>query len=559
MALVQQTTHTGAGNSNKSFAGATGANALLVWVAGIRANVSLATVTTSGLTWTKRAELSATSSRIEIWTAWDSAGGVARNVAWTGLGGGDTMDANLVEFDGFPDGVSVDVSDTFSNASGTAQRCSNAGITTTQLNTVIICGWEGASAINLSSRGDSVTSFTGVGRSANGYRIVTSSTVTLDGDMTFVQSEVGPGAIVALYNPATNSSPTLTVHTTSQGAVGSLTPSFEMTGADVDGDTLEYYGEITDNPDAFTGGESLEDNYGGSDGTGYTVHLNPVPSTYAWNGLPQIDDRMFQSFRGNGGRITGASFFFGAHETTPTDTNGSAYALIYALEQTSTNVSGTPLSGSWYKPQGAPDTVISGTPTPGWLAISDPLAFNPGASGQDWRKCTFSGGQVVQTVKGAWYGVALWWVPAGYATTPSTNTIACAARSGSGAAHAGNLWFDGPGNYGLYNNGGDDCWFRVYETYDLLSFNSTTGSDWINTVNGGDTHPFTAGERVRYTVPAELGLRSGVTYYARFYAIDPAGSNAASAWSSTITFLAGHPDARRLVVRPRPFAPGLPR
>lgn len=60
-------------------------------------------------------------------------------------------------------------------------------------------------------------------------------------------------------------------------------------------------------------------------------------------------------------------------------------------------------------------------------------------------------------------------------------------------------------------------------------------SGFANPDNGGDTDPFTSGDNIQFTVQAGDALATG-TYYWRVRGIDPSGSNAFGAWSSTRSF-----------------------
>ena len=64
---------------------------------------------------------------------------------------------------------------------------------------------------------------------------------------------------------------------------------------------------------------------------------------------------------------------------------------------------------------------------------------------------------------------------------------------------------------------------------------SGTDSGFANTVNGGDTDPFTSGEKVGFTVQAGDALADD-TYYWRARAIDPNGINTWSSWTTTRSF-----------------------
>jgi hypothetical protein len=103
-------------------------------------------------------------------------------------------------------------------------------------------------------------------------------------------------------------------------------------------------------------------------------------------------------------------------------------------------------------------------------------------------------------------------------------------------SHAGNAYIDG---YSEANNGvllTMDINFRVYESYVLLDKVSGTDSGFVNTVTGGDTDPFNAGEKVSFTVQSGDALDWGTTYYWRARVTDPSGTAVYSSWSATRSF-----------------------
>ena len=69
----------------------------------------------------------------------------------------------------------------------------------------------------------------------------------------------------------------------------------------------------------------------------------------------------------------------------------------------------------------------------------------------------------------------------------------------------------------------------------LDKFSVIPDATFINTVDGEDTHPFTSGQKIRYTVQAGDAFSLG-TYYWRVKGKDPAGMNIYGDWSSTRSF-----------------------
>mgnify|MGYP000898356396 CR=1 FL=1 len=69
----------------------------------------------------------------------------------------------------------------------------------------------------------------------------------------------------------------------------------------------------------------------------------------------------------------------------------------------------------------------------------------------------------------------------------------------------------------------------------ILSKASDTDAGFANTVSGGDTDPFNAGEKVSFTVQGGDALAAGL-YYWRARCADPAGSNTFSDWTTGRSF-----------------------
>jgi hypothetical protein len=98
------------------------------------------------------------------------------------------------------------------------------------------------------------------------------------------------------------------------------------------------------------------------------------------------------------------------------------------------------------------------------------------------------------------------------------------------------MYIDG---YSIPNNGvflTADAIFQLYQNLTTLTKVSDTDPGFVNTVNGLDTDPFTAAQKIAYTVQAGEEVDPYVTYYWRVRCIDPAGSNLWSSWSATRTF-----------------------
>lgn len=81
----------------------------------------------------------------------------------------------------------------------------------------------------------------------------------------------------------------------------------------------------------------------------------------------------------------------------------------------------------------------------------------------------------------------------------------------------------------IYQNTNTSVVQYDFQTSLLVNADSTTGQGFENLVVPGNTHPFTAGQRIGYTPP--VNLEQG-TYYWRVRVKDPQGTNTWTAWSS---------------------------
>lgn len=309
--------------------------------------------------------------------------------------------------------------------------------------------------------------------------------------------------------PSGNARPTIALNTADATEFDTATPALEFTGSDAEDDDLEYNIQINSNPSFPADGSALADNY--NSGGGLTIHPNPDAVASTWLGQIMVDDRPGQSFTALGGILDKISIYFQSDSAT----DGNAYIRVYAHEGTFGTTS-APLDAA------APE----GTPTPGWLAISDALPCDTEMS-SGFYDFTFSDENRIALIAGAKYVFIVDWVPT---TREYANTIQIEADAIT-LGHAGNLYIDGgqPAN-----NGPHDEWdmkFRVYEDPIVLDKVSTSDSGFANTVTGGDTHPFNAGEKIAFTVQAADALLDGMMYFWRARAVDPdPGSGDYSDW-----------------------------
>ncbi len=88
---------------------------------------------------------------------------------------------------------------------------------------------------------------------------------------------------------------------------------------------------------------------------------------------------------------------------------------------------------------------------------------------------------------------------------------------------------------------GDDLTYEIqWSTSALFTSSTTRSSDlhngFVNTVNGGDTNPFTSGEIISFTMQGGDTLTNNTTYWWRVRARDPLGDNSFSFWSTERSF-----------------------
>lgn len=345
----------------------------------------------------------------------------------------------------------------------------------------------------------------------------------------FTQSDVYVIAAAAFKDAAVaNNAPTIAQNTADATTFTSLTPTLEFTGSDADSDDLQYEIQISDHPSDFTtSGSTLISSFT-TGGGGLSVHPQHAGAGNAWDGNPQMDDRPGQSFTGAGGVIDKFTFYMQAD--APNAPTGTAVIRVYDHQGTY-GTSSAPLNAA----------TRANTPTPDWIAESDSVALTGLAAGLTATDFSFTGAERARLVNGTRYVAVLNYHPD---STSSTNTMAVAGdASGTGALFDGNGYNDGAGAGGV-NNGPQSTWdfyHRSYETYTLLDKTSGTDAGFSNTVTPADTSPFTAGQKVSYTLQTSLG--DGGTYHWRVRVRDPLGTNVWSSWTASRSFTINLPDA----------------
>jgi hypothetical protein len=322
-----------------------------------------------------------------------------------------------------------------------------------------------------------------------------------------------------------NTGPTITPNTADATTFTTTTPTLEFTGDDPDSDDLRYEVQITDNPDAFASGSELEATFP-SGGGGLSVHPQYGGGT-AWDTYPLIDDRPGMSFPAHGGKMHKMGWFLGNDQGNGSYPDATAVVRIYLDAGTYGTTSAPP----------NPPADEDDTPTPDWIAESDPLTFTSAMSSTPaFYDFTFSGANLIHLTPGVKYMGILSWRPN---DTNSQNTVSVAGDAiNSGSLYAGNAYMDGnnsnPALRGVQATW--DFYFRVYETYTLLTKVSGTDSGFANTVSGGDTDPFTDNQKVSFTVQGGDALADGGVYYWRARVKDPSGTDNYSSYTTTRSF-----------------------
>jgi len=318
---------------------------------------------------------------------------------------------------------------------------------------------------------------------------------------------------VAAFNSSgsSNVAPTIGLNTSSSLLLGTL-PTLEFTGSDANNDSLRYNIQISAASDFAAGSPYVTDSHNA--GGGGLIHPNPG-AVLTWEGNYQVDDRPGQSFTGAGGILDNIRVRF----SSDVETSGCAFIRIYDHEGA---------FGTDSQPLNAASP--ADTPTGSWLAISDSFPFTTGCA-MDWREFTFSGSNRIGLEDNQYYVFIIDWIPT---TSSYDNTIEVSADA-IVVDHPGNVYIDGyePANNRAWPD--LDLFFEVYETILLIDKVSGTDNGFLNTVTGGDTDPFNAGEKISYTVQSEDALVPGI-YYWRARTIDPDGSGTYSDWSETRYF-----------------------
>lgn len=399
-------------------------------------------------------------------------------------------------------------------------------------------------------------------------------------------SEAYAMAVATFKEGAVNTSPSVALDTADSGNFGQQ-PELLFTGTDTEGDDIRYNIQISDDPNfGVTDGSNKTSSL--ETGSGTNIHPNPLAND-TWEGYIMVDDRPGQVIQATGGILDKIQFNFGAHETSPENTDGTylchvyqadgtpvdpvpdawsattAYSLNEYIRPTSTanadvhwlyqcTSAGTsdstepdwPLTEdetvddntvTWKAvlpggPVNRQDVAVD-TPTQGWVAVSDLYPYSPGVTDVGWKTLTFSDENRIGLTADAWYCFILDWRPN---DRENTNALITSHASLANATAPGNSYLDG----GTQNNLGpriiDDMYYQLYEEFVFLDKVSGTDNGFANEDTPADTDPFTSGDQISFTVQSGDALTPGRTYYWRVRAIDPAGSNTYGDWTSSRSF-----------------------
>jgi hypothetical protein len=293
---------------------------------------------------------------------------------------------------------------------------------------------------------------------------------------------------------------------TADGATLSTTPTLEFTGTDVESDDVRYEVQVATD-DLFTS-DAVLDSYSEANRDAF-INLSGAAGDLKAAG------QAFAS--GGGGTLTKAKF----HLKKIGSPTGNAVAKLYAV----TGAFGT-----------------DALPTGSALATSDTLDVSTLATSYALIDFDFTGGNQYALAGSTNYFISVEYSGGNFANYIEVgNDVSSPTHAGNGGSRdTAGIWAQ------LSPNG--DVIFYVYTVPSvILGRVSGTDAGFANTVNGGDTDPFTSGQKVGFTVQAGDALAAG-TYYWRVRAHDPLGSSLVlgsdnwSAWTTARSFTAASGD-----------------
>ena len=283
--------------------------------------------------------------------------------------------------------------------------------------------------------------------------------------------------------------PTISPNTADATDFGSdTTPTLEATGTDGNADDLRYQFQI-DSVNTFdSGGSVVDDSY--SESNQDDVVTLGTTTTKGWG----------QTFTAVGGTLKKATFYI-RKNASPT---GNAVASIYKA------------------------TSLSGIPTGSALGTSGNVDVSTLSTSLALQDFTFSGSTVV-LAPGEVYIITC-----EYDGNSGTNNLSLGYDL-SADSHAGQEANQDRSSGSWSPGGAGDLIFYVYTADPQLAKVSGTDSGFANTVDGGDTDPFTSGQKVSFTVQGGDALADG-TWYWRARCKDPNGGNTWSSWTTARSF-----------------------
>jgi hypothetical protein len=173
----------------------------------------------------------------------------------------------------------------------------------------------------------------------------------------------------------------------------------------------------------------------------------------------------------------------------------------------------------------------TGVPTGSALAVSDNVDIvTIRGLGYVLTTFTFTGGNQISLTSGTKYLVACH-----FAGGDASNYLYAGYITANPNASEQEYHKTPAGSWESYG-GQYDIIIDVYGTTGgpLIDKVSTTDAGFLDYPDEGDTHPFTSGTQIKYTI--QSALNAGATYYWRARAIDPDGKNAYGAWPTAFSF-----------------------
>jgi hypothetical protein len=334
--------------------------------------------------------------------------------------------------------------------------------------------------------------------------------------MTWTGTDANWIMVAASFKAAASDTPPTVALNTADGGTLSSTPTLAFTGTASSTQPIRYQVQISTDS-GFDDAEIVADEVNYLDASVGGLHPNGVDEL-TWDAVFQVDDRFGQSFEvTTGGLLRKLSTHIGMDEV---DVDGTAVVRIY-------NHAG--VYGTTSAPANAADP--EDTPTPGWLAESDPIAIVYPAGPTGWLEFEFTGDDLLWLEPGYYIWICDWRPDAGI----YTNAIELSGDLSP--THAGNAYIDGRNES---NNGPRldfDVYFGALMTPHQLDVVSGTDSGFTGTPDSTD--PFTSAQQVTFTVQSGDELYAGQTYYWRVRGIDPAGTNVYGDWTTARQFVVG--------------------